>query len=60
MDVNGDGTLTKEELMQVFGGGHVSERGEQIWSEIIATVDQDDDGQIQYEEFEKAMKSVLR
>mmetsp|Transcript_10665 Transcript_10665/g.13223 ORF Transcript_10665/g.13223 Transcript_10665/m.13223 type:complete len:107 (+) Transcript_10665:1211-1531(+) len=28
MDVDGNGCLTKEELMQVFGGGHVSERGE--------------------------------
>ena len=27
-DINGDGTISKEELKQVFGGGHVSQRGE--------------------------------
>ena len=44
MDIDGDGALTKEELVQVFGGGHVSEHGEKIWDEIIASVDQDNDG----------------
>ena len=56
MDLNGDGTLTKEELMQMFGGG---ERNEKIWDEIIATVDLNKDGKIQYEEFEMAMKRLL-
>ena len=27
-DTNGDGTISKEELKQVFGGGHVNQRGE--------------------------------
>lgn len=59
MDENGDGSLTKEELMKVFGAGAVSERGEQIWDEIIASIDQDSDGEVTYAEFESAMKSVL-
>ena len=31
LDANGDGSLSKEELKQVFGGGHVSQRGEEVW-----------------------------
>lgn len=60
MDVDGDGTLTKDELMQVFGDANVTERGEQIWDEIVASVDSNNDGIIDFEEFERAMKSVLR
>ena len=60
LDEDGDGTLTKDELKKVFGGGHVSEKGEQIWDELIASVDQDSDGMVTYAEFEAGMKSMLQ
>lgn len=58
-DADGDGTVSKEELKLVFGGGHVSQRGEQVWDEIMAEVDKNNDGVISYDEFENAMKYVL-
>ena len=58
-DADGDGTVSKDELKLVFGGGHVSQRGEQVWDEIMAEVDKNNDGVISFEEFENAMKVVL-
>ena len=59
-DADDDGTISKEELKMVFGGGHVSGRGEEVWDEIMSEVDKNNDGQIQFEEFEEAMKTVLK
>ena len=58
-DTDGDGTVTKDELKEVFGGGHVSQRGEAVWDEIMNEVDKNNDGVISFEEFENAMKVVL-
>ena len=51
--------MTKEELKSVFGGGHVSQRGEAVWDEIMSQVDRNNDGVISFDEFENAMKVVL-
>ena len=51
-DVDGDGTVTKDELKEVFG---VASRGEEVWDEIMGEVDKNNDGLITYEEFEEAM-----
>ena len=59
-DKDGDGSISREELKQVFGDGHVSKRGEQVWDEIMNEVDKNQDGEIQFEEFEEAMKIVLQ
>lgn len=58
-DADGNGSISKEELKLVFNGGHVSQRGEQVWDEIMAEVDKNNDGEISYEEFETAMKVVV-
>lgn len=60
LDANNDNSVTKDELKQVFGGGHVSQRGEQVWDEIMSEVDKDNDGVISFEEFESAMNKVLQ
>ena len=59
-DVDGDGSVSKDELKLVFGGGHVSQRGEHVWDEIMEEVDKNNDGVISYDEFENAMKVVLQ
>ena len=59
-DTDGDGTISKEELKAVFGGGHVNQRGEQVWDEIMAEVDKNQDGEISFEEFESGMKRVIQ
>lgn len=56
-DVDGDGKVTKDELKQVFG---VSSHGEEVWDEIMADVDKNQDGEISYAEFEEAMMNILR
>jgi len=59
-DTDGDGTISKEELKAVFGGGHVNQRGEQVWDEIMAEVDKNQDGEISFEEFESGMRKIIQ
>lgn len=59
IDANGDGELTKDELKAVFGGGHVSQRGEEVWDDIMKEVDHNSDGVITIEEFESAMRQIV-
>jgi len=56
-DVNGDGTVTKDELKEVFGG---ASRGEDVWDQIMDEVDKNNDGEISYEEFEDAMMQIIK
>lgn len=62
-DRDGDGQITKEEMKAVFSGGasksELIQKFEQVWSEIMAEVDQNGDGQISYDEFSEAMTKVL-
>ena len=51
LDLDGDGTITREELKKTFGGGHVSAKGEAVWNQIMAEVDKNGDGEISFEEF---------
>ena len=60
LDRDGNGTVTAEELAEVFGSGHVSQRGEEVWQEIIKELDRNNDGEISFEEFSVGMQSVLR
>ena len=60
IDQNNDNQLTKDELKAVFGGGHVSQRGEAVWDEIMREVDKNDDGVISFDEFEEAMNLVIK
>ena len=40
LDVDGNGTVTKEELKTIFGGDDsIKERGEEMWDEVIGEVD---------------------
>ena len=58
-DTDGDGSISREELKAVFGGGHVNQRDEAVWDEIMAEVDKNQDGEISFEEFEEGMKKVI-
>ena len=60
LDQDGNGKITKDELKCMFGGGdETKERGEEMWDKIMDEVDKNRDGEIQFEEFEEAMRSVL-
>ena len=56
LDVDGNGSISKEELQQMFGAGH----DEAVWDDIMREVDADGDGDISFQEFEAAMKKVLQ
>jgi len=60
LDADGNGSIEKEELKLAFGGAHLSTKGEQIWDEIMGEVDKNNDGVIQFSEFESAMLSILK
>ena len=59
IDADGNGELTKAELQAVFAGGSAGNEGEAVWDELVAEVDEDNDGVITFVEFEKAMKSMI-
>lgn len=57
LDLDGNGSISKEELKQVFGAeGH----DEAVWDDIMKEVDENEDSEISFEEFDAVMKSVLR
>ncbi len=60
IDTDGNGEISKEELKSVFGGGAVSSRPEEIWDQIMDEVDDNNDGVIAFEEFETAMRSIVK
>jgi calcium-dependent protein kinase len=45
-DKDGDGSISKEDLKQVFGDRRALTRGESVWDEIMAEVDKNQDGKI--------------
>ena len=61
-DLDGNGSITKDELRQVFGGGGESDllhRFEKVWMKILEEVDTDGNQEIDYDEFVVAMEKVL-
>jgi Ca2+-binding EF-hand superfamily protein len=62
-DLDGNGSITKEELKHVFSGGNQSallQRFEKVWISILAEVDTDGNQEIDYGEFVVAMEKVLQ
>ncbi len=60
IDVDGDGKIDCEEMMNVFGNGASgNQKGEDLWNEIIQGIDKDGDGLISFEEFSATMNDVI-
>lgn len=49
-DQDGNGKISADELKSVLGG-HVSDQGEKFWKDMIYEVDQNGDGEIDFDEF---------
>ena len=58
-DLDGNGVITKEELKQIFASGKAGEASNKVWDDILREVDQNGDGEIDYQEFTAAMRGVL-
>lgn len=52
-DKDGSGTISKDEIKEALGG-----LDEKLVEEIIREVDQNNDGEISFEEFEKMMNKM--
>lgn len=52
-DKDGSGTISKDEIKEALGG-----LDEKLVEEIIREVDQNNDGEISFEEFEKMMSKM--
>ena len=59
-DQDGNGQISMDELKQVFASGSASGKTEDVWQQIIASADTNNDGVIDFEEFEAAMMEVLK
>lgn len=51
---DGNGFISAEEIKAVLGLG--KEFSEDVWEQVVNEVDQNNDGQISFEEFESMMK----
>ena len=59
-DADGNGKITKDELQAVFAAGKAGSATTEVWERIMADVDKNGDGEIDYEEFQAAMTNVLK
>lgn len=57
-DKDGGGTISADEVKTILGFG--KQFSEKVWEQVIAQVDQNSDGQISFEEFEKMMAKFLQ
>ena len=56
-DVDGGGAITVEELKKILGKGKNIK--EDVWNEILAEVDDNEDGEIDFEEFKTMMNKFI-
>lgn len=63
LDKDNSGTISKKELQACFSGGSqesdLMKSFDSVWSGILLEVDTNNDGEIDFEEFQTAMQSVL-
>mmetsp|Transcript_43344 Transcript_43344/g.41750 ORF Transcript_43344/g.41750 Transcript_43344/m.41750 type:complete len:95 (-) Transcript_43344:21-305(-) len=58
-DIDGDGRITLEEIKSLLGTNLDMETNKDIWKELMAEGDDNDDGEISFEEFKTMMKKLL-
>jgi calcium-dependent protein kinase len=56
-DEDGSGTITADEIKKFLGQGKKIDKN--VWKEILAEVDENDDGEIDFEEFKGMMSKFL-
>ena len=58
-DIDGDGRITLDEIKSLLGNNLDMENNKDIWKELMAEGDDNDDGEISFEEFKTMMKKLL-
>lgn len=56
-DSDNSGKISKAELAKIFG---LSSIDDSIWNEILSTTDENNDGEVDFEEFEKMMHHICK
>lgn len=56
-DKDGGGTISAEEVAEALGHDMASE--EKVWTDVIAEVDTNNDGQIDFKEFKLMMRKLM-
>lgn len=56
-DIDGDGRISTAELKTILGKG--KDIDEEVWEQIVKEIDENDDGEIDFEEFEHMMNKFL-
>jgi len=59
-DKDGNGKISAKEVKRVLGSGGKKYGNDNIWKQIIKEVDEDGDGFITFQEFQKMMNQFLR
>ena len=60
-DKDGDGFIDSDEMAEVFvRGSNFRKDFEQLWNEICADADTNNDGRLDFNEFEAAMKKIMK
>jgi len=58
-DQDGNGKISAEELRNVLGG-HNSDKSDKIWQDMIKEVDENGDGEIDFDEFTHMMRILCK
>lgn len=59
LDLDGNGKISKDELKTVLGSDETYQgKEDSFWDEMIAEVDKNGDGEIDYHEFIEMMKNI--
>ena len=59
-DIDGSGSISKEELKQILGKGHCKAVNETVWTSIIKEIDSNSDGLISFDEFCEVMNNLVQ
>jgi len=59
-DADGSGAISLDELKAVFARGAATGKTQEVWTQIMESADENGDGEIDFEEFEKCMLLVLK
>ena len=57
-DKDGSGSISTEEIKQVIGVGKNIKK--EVWDEVIKEIDENGDGEVQFDEFKTMMHSLLK
>ena len=56
-DKDGSGSISVDEIKDILGVG--KQIPEEVWKQVVSEVDENDDGEVSFEEFKTMMRKLL-